>query len=270
MKILAIGDPHGKLPKNLKSIVKKEKIDIVLCHGDLPDFTQIRKYIFKYWNETKGYSQRLISILGKKRYDKIIKRKYKSTIKILSRLNTLGIPVFLVHGNVDDTKKAPYIKHPSKVKRPVEKQVRRFKNIHFLDYSSRSFEGYKIYGIGCKFSKLWPEPKAIKKERKKLNMLFKKTDPKRIILLTHEPPYKTKLDKVLKKNNPKYGQHIGDDIIKKFVKKYQPPLWVCGHMHESFGKTKLRKTTVVNVGSEGQYVIIDIKDGKVKLKFSKL
>jgi len=33
MKILAIGNPHGKLPKNLDSIIKKNKIEIIICVG---------------------------------------------------------------------------------------------------------------------------------------------------------------------------------------------------------------------------------------------
>lgn len=35
MKFLALGDPHGKLPKNLGSIIKKNNIEIIVCTGDI-------------------------------------------------------------------------------------------------------------------------------------------------------------------------------------------------------------------------------------------
>ena len=34
MKILAIGDFHGKFPQKLKKRVKKEKIDLIVSPGD--------------------------------------------------------------------------------------------------------------------------------------------------------------------------------------------------------------------------------------------
>ena len=35
MKILALGDPHSELPKNLDAIVKKNKIEVIVCVGDI-------------------------------------------------------------------------------------------------------------------------------------------------------------------------------------------------------------------------------------------
>src|SRR5208283_3889088 len=35
MKVLALGDPHGKLPKNLDSIIKKNKIRAIICVGEI-------------------------------------------------------------------------------------------------------------------------------------------------------------------------------------------------------------------------------------------
>lgn len=34
MKILAIGDFHGKFPGKLKKLIKKENPDLILCTGD--------------------------------------------------------------------------------------------------------------------------------------------------------------------------------------------------------------------------------------------
>jgi len=39
MKILVVGDFHGKFPRGLNSIVKNKKIDVVVSVGDYPPFS---------------------------------------------------------------------------------------------------------------------------------------------------------------------------------------------------------------------------------------
>jgi len=35
MKVLALGDPHGKLHKNLDLIIKKNKVELIVCIGEV-------------------------------------------------------------------------------------------------------------------------------------------------------------------------------------------------------------------------------------------
>ena len=69
----------------------------------------------------------------------------------------------------------------------------------------------------------------------------------RIILITHQPPYKTKLDHI-------YGQHVGSKSYKNFIKKHSNKikLVISGHIHECQKKhDKLGKTRMLNPGPSG-------------------
>ena len=91
------------------------------------------------------------------------------------------------------------------------------------------------------------------------------------ILLTHNVPYNTKLDKILEKDSFAYGKHYGSVIAKEFCKKYQPLVCIGGHMHDTYGKVKIGKTTAINAGFGGKVnTLLEIRDGKIKkLKFYK-
>ncbi len=79
---------------------------------------------------------------------------------------------------------------------------------------------------------------------------FEKIKDKKVkIVLVHEPPEIPELT-------------LGFEANKKlveFIKKYQPDILICGHMHETFGKkVKVGKTLVINPGPKGE--IIEIED----------
>lgn len=70
------------------------------------------------------------------------------------------------------------------------------------------------------------------------------------IMVTHVPPYGTKIDNLGWKK-------AGSKGIRKAIEKLQPDFCLCGHIHETFGKKeKIGKTQVINVGRKGK--IIDI------------
>ena len=75
MKILAIGDFHGRFPKKYEKIIKEEKIDIVLSNGDYPPFS-LEKYFFKYIYSSI-FLINLWEIIGKKKYKEIVTRDHK-------------------------------------------------------------------------------------------------------------------------------------------------------------------------------------------------
>lgn len=61
-----------------------------------------------------------------------------------------------------------------------------------------------------------------------LRELFKKNKTKKIILVSHTPPYNTNLDLIQNK------EHIGSRAIRKIIEKKQLPLTLHGHVHETF------------------------------------
>ncbi|HIP75163.1 MAG TPA: YfcE family phosphodiesterase [Thermococcus paralvinellae] len=76
------------------------------------------------------------------------------------------------------------------------------------------------------------------------------------ILLMHVPPYGTKVDRTFT------GLHVGSKALKRFIEEKQPPLVICGHIHEAGGIDKIGKTLIVNPGPlfKGYYAVIDMNE----------
>jgi uncharacterized protein len=100
----------------------------------------------------------------------------------------------------------------------------------------------------------------------------------RTIFNFHAPPFGTGLDEApaLDRNlRPTHGgavmKPVGSTAVRDAIMRYQPPLSVHGHIHESRGVAKVGRTLAMNPGSsygDGvlQAALIDInqKNGKVK------
>ncbi len=73
-----------------------------------------------------------------------------------------------------------------------------------------------------------------------------------IVLAVHVPPFNTNLDR-------KYHAHFGSQTVRKLIEKIQPEIFVCGHIHESFGQERIGKTLCVNAAAakEGRAAIIE-------------
>ena len=86
------------------------------------------------------------------------------------------------------------------------------------------------------------------------------TKPTVTILLTHAPPYNTKVDELPD------GTHVGSQGVKKPIHEFQPNINICGHIHEARAIDKIGETTVVNPGmlKDGHCVLIDIDDETVE------
>ena len=73
----------------------------------------------------------------------------------------------------------------------------------------------------------------------------------KLVLFTHAPPYKTKLDKL-----PLLG-HRGSKSVKKAIEILKPKLFASGHFHETFlEEDKIGESRLINPGDSG--IIIKI------------
>ncbi|MBI2658106.1 metallophosphoesterase [Candidatus Woesearchaeota archaeon] len=157
-------------------------------------------------------------------------------VGIVRKLNRLNKMVIMVHGNHEDD--STFVKC-SKL----------FRNIifihkkHFIK-NSTLFLGYGGGGFSL----------TDREFEKTANAKFKKTiksnKGKKIVLITHAPPYKTRLDKL--------GQgHCGNKSIRQFIDKNKIDYLICGHLHENFGKEdKIKKTKIINPGPFGKIISV--------------
>ena len=270
MKILAIGDFHGKFPRKFEKLIKREKIDLVVSNGDFFPFIY-RKLWFKHCYHT---NVDLWEVIGRKKYLELVKKDLQGGEGALKKLNALSVPVITVIGNLDYTSlQDSYDERPSRgdLRRqnllgPI---LKKYRNIKRFDYSYFLFGDYVFIGAYGGSSPGQVKSKAYKRYRKKLDLLFKKFKGKKVIFVSHNVPYNTKLDKIsMKAHTHVRGKHYGSKLIRRVISRWKPLVHIGGHIHEGRGKDKLGKTICVNPGAahEGHAAIIDLSNG-VKVKF---
>ena len=156
-------------------------------------------------------------------------------INLMRRLNKLNKKIIIIHGNHEDA--STYIK-----------LSRLFKNIIFIHKNYFIEDNILFLGYGGGgFSIV---DKEFEKISHKFKELIKNNKDKKIIIVTHAPPYKTRLDKLV-------GGHCGNKSIRHFVEKNKVDLLICGHLHENFGKEdKIGKSKVINPGPFGKIILI--------------
>ncbi len=154
---------------------------------------------------------------------------------ILNKLNSFNVKTLLIHGNHETA---------SVMKRLCKK----YKNMVFMHKKQYTYNGHIFLGYGGGgFSIIEP---SFYNTGKKFQSIIKKSKGKKIIFITHAPPYKTKLDLMV-------GSHCGNKTFRNFVNKNKVDLYICGHLHENFGKKgNIKKTHVLNPGPYGKIIRI--------------
>ncbi|MDO8508822.1 MAG: metallophosphoesterase [Nanoarchaeota archaeon] len=281
MRFLVIGDFHGDFPERLIKLIKKEKIELVVSNGDYFPF-HYRRLWFKY---SYRKERELWEIIGKKKYKELVIKDLKMGERALKKLNDMGVPAITVVGNVDYSRgNDQYDFKNSKRNWKWDDQdffskiILKYKNISRFDYSFFKFNDYTFIGASGGSSPGDVKSKAYRKSKRKLDELFikfKKENKKgKVIFVSHNVPFNTRLDKITWKDAEKSvkGKHYGSKLVRRIIEKYQPVLAFGGHIHESWGKDRLGKTEIVNPGAihEGKYAIVDINGKKRKIKFGRI
>jgi len=280
MKILAIGDFHGKFPEKLRRRIKNENIDLILSTGDYAGIKEWRPLLKKMFNSLRqGKEFSIKKYLGKKKYIWLLKKDYAAGKISIKELNKFKIRTFSVFGNGDWYK--TFFNDTGKF---YENEFKKLKYIKNINRGKIKFRSLKIIGFG---GYLDPDVYFTESGRKAINDSLKQNqkrkkrydlEEKRLIklmrfkpdiLLSHYTPYKC-LDKMNKKNQIKFSQkgYMGISSFNRVIKKYKPELAICGHMHENQGKCKIGKTIVINPGAtcDGKAAIIDFNEKKGRVK----
>ncbi len=278
MKILAIGDFHGRFPEGLKRKLKKEDFDLIIGLGDYTGLPEWRPIVLAQLRAGKKGKEipNGENVIGKKKYKALIKRDFMAGLKVLRELNNFGKPCLIIFGNGDW-----YKFFANKIGKNYEKYVKKMKNLRQINYGVAKFKGIYFIGFGgymdidAFFNKReWKDEdeESIReriarreKSRKLLNKNLRKAKGEKILVLHYAP--KGAFDIIHGgKANPLTGKSAGVGFFAEAIKKYKPKLVFCGHMHEYQGKKKLGKSLVVNPGDaeRGRAAIIDYPSLRVK------
>ncbi|MBU0929603.1 MAG: metallophosphoesterase [Nanoarchaeota archaeon] len=279
MKFLIVGDLHGHKP-----LIHYKDFDAIIAPGDFCSDAP-RKYMFQSLQEhLKNPNSKInwYDLTGKKKAIKIIKKSISDGASVLKKLNSFNVPVYVVPGNWDWTGDSN--SQLNILRKNYYNTINKLSNI--IDVHNKLFNvcNYQIIGHGISSGPEYPQDKkelksmkknelkklkkAYEKELKNMDYLFKRSS-KPLILLSHNIPFNTSLDKITNKQSPRYGYHYGSLIARKVIDKYHPLICIGGHMHEHFGKEKIGKTTVINTGFGPKVnTLLELEGNKIKkLKF---
>lgn len=152
---------------------------------------------------------------------------------LIRRLNSFKKQVFIIPGNHEG-------------QQTLRGVCRRYSFVRDVHGEIVNFGEFAIIGFGTSGFSLIDESFENFVRRK-----VKRTSRK-IIFLSHAPPYNTKLDRL-------GNSHAGNKSVAGFIRKYKPDYVVCGHLHENFGKKDVMGgTAIINPGPFG--AIIDITE----------
>jgi Icc-related predicted phosphoesterase len=164
---------------------------------------------------------------------------YFRKVSVLLELNELSIPVLMIRGNSDLKK--------------VDKIVEGCSNIESLHFNIVEKESIRFIGVNGTVPLPFNSKICLNEGQvlsKLSNFMVDNT-----VLVAHTPP-KGVLDRVLGKF------HAGSRMLRDFLDKNQPALYLCGHIHEDPGISYIGKTPIINcsIGRAGNGSLIDITE----------
>ena len=194
---------------------------------DYVDFYAILKYIKKLKEKAKKAKPDVIVCAGD------VSLFEHDLEEIMQRISKLGKKILIIPGNHET---------PSLMR----KICSFYDNITFINKRAVKVGDYTFVGF---------TGEGFLRQDSAMEQFIKKIKPKikgkKVILVTHAPPYKTKLDRI-------GGAYCGNKTITKFIRSNPNiVLGICGHLHENAGKEdKLNKTLLINPGPLGKVIRI--------------
>lgn len=128
------------------------------------------------------------------------------------------------------------------------------------------FEDFILLGSGgaSKFTGTTPNERTDEELADDIVKNYNEKEGKNIILVTHNPPYGGKTDKVAPL------VHVGSKLIRKFIEEKKPIIAISGHIHEAFGIDNIGETLLLNPGAlcDGRFAIAEISKENARYKAS--
>ena len=160
---------------------------------------------------------------------------YRASPFVVQRLAGLSVPVFAVRGNTD--------------RKMVSRQIRRSPGVSSSYLPPTPHQPFALVGLNGTLPIPFRSRIALKETR-----ILRDISPlvnSKTILVVHTPPWGI-LDEVMGKF------HAGSKNLLAFIRRKEPLMLLCGHIHERPGVKQLGKTCIVNCtmghGSQGALI----------------
>jgi Icc-related predicted phosphoesterase len=210
--------------------------------------------------------------------------KLQQVDKWLGRI-TRRIRVLAVYGNTDFVSVVEQAR-PKNIE-IIHKKVVKIGDISIVGYNGHPMYPWEIENphrrdiFGYTLEETARELNSFREEDlySDLTNLTAGVDPRRVVVLTHTPPYGI-LDVVkpelVQWAVASYGEkartgNVGSTGLKRFIIEYKPLVAIFGHIHESKGIEIVGDTTCVNVGAFDQdFLEAEIANGTLKCDFKRI
>jgi Icc-related predicted phosphoesterase len=152
---------------------------------------------------------------------------------LMKKVSKLGKKILILHGNHETEAVLKKICSMHDNMTFIHKKMVKIGDTYFLGFAGEGFSRRDL---------------ELEKFEKRMKDKIK---GKKIVFITHAPPYNTKLDIIV-------NEHCGNKTITNFVKAHKNIiLHICGHFHETSGdEDKIGKTRTINPGPWGRIIEI--------------
>ncbi len=154
---------------------------------------------------------------------------------VLKQLDGIGKQIYIITGNHE-------------TEEMMENVMPDYPNCQLFDNQALEIEDYVFLGYGG--GGFMSEDQNFRKIAREW---YGSHQGKKIVLVTHGPPFGTKADLVEKR-------YVGNKDFRAFMERIKPKLTICGHIHENAGaidEVGEFKLKVINPGWDG--MIIELK-----------
>ncbi|MGD0423672.1 MAG: metallophosphoesterase [Candidatus Bathyarchaeia archaeon] len=247
--------------------ILKDETEAKIVEGDIRDSGYYPFYSSQEEiNEIEADKSKLKDLFTKLMHDSVV-----SWVDYTQeQLKGTNVICYITGGNDDHQSIVDAIKETDNVKNP-DNRVVQIDGLH------------EMVSIGWSNPTPWKSPRECSEEdlSNRINALVSQVDNmENCVFNFHAPPLNCVLDvaplldtsvyppKAVLKLGQQVLTNVGSSSVRVAIEKYQPPLVLCGHIHESNGVCRIGKSLVINPGSEyGEGIlkgaIVNLADKKV-------
>ena len=194
--------------------------------------------------------------LVRRHFHEQIGRRVRSWLELAAeRLESSGVPVYLMPGNDDDFEIDPILAESTYCENVNERVI-------------ELTPWHQLVSMGWSSPTPWSTPREMPEEAfldKLSGLLGGVRDPRKTVMMTHVPPFDSGLDTApLLSPDLRPTASAGDLLrgpvgshgVRAAIEQFKPVLGVHGHIHESGGERRVGETVCLNAGSESSMGIL--------------